>query len=352
MNSARLKEQVCELINYAHMKRQDTKIIIIASLKDESAEWTDYKIHSVSTSYLSRQELEELVDSFRKYSDYLEIYTDIEVFLHDYYTKTLRVQPTLIFETSSKGIGHGRDALIPTLCDVIHYPHIGAEATSNVICSSKYQWSSILRQHGIPTPNSYLYINRHWVSSPDIGKKYILKLNYECASIGLSSDSVMINNGENLTQKADQLQIDYKQPVMAQEFIEGYEVEVPILVNQSFQIALPPVGLATNNNKYYKNEFFDYESIYFDDYSLYNFEEVMPVISEELRQCASRIIDILDLSGYMRVDFRVGSDGKFYVIDINNDPCINSCGSFYKSLEILGIDPHEIAGVIIGNRLI
>lgn len=352
MESANLKKQIESLIELASEKKESTRLFIVVTTKAPETMGTDYKLHSVSTSYLSRQELEELVESFREYSDYLKIYTDIEAFLRDYYAGVLPVEPTLIFESSAKGIGRGRDALIPALCDILHYPHLGAEATSSVLCSSKYQWSCVLRANGILVPDSYLYINGHWVTTPPTGIKYILKLNYECASIGLSTDSVMINDGKNLTEKASQLQADYKQPIIAQAFIAGYEVEVPVLINHSFRIALPPVGLEADGQKYYKDAFFDYETIYFDDYSLYDFAKVAPEAASSLQQCAQRIIDMLDLTGYMRIDFRVNTDGRFYAFDINNDPCINSCGSFQKSLEILGISPRKIAGVIIGNKLI
>lgn len=352
MDYSNQKEQIHSLIDFTQKRKPEIKLVIIATTKDGPSKRIDYKLHSVSTSYLSRQELEELVASFRNYCDYLEVYTDIEDFLRDYYTERLRVRPTIIFETSAKGIGRGRDALIPALCDTLGYPHIGAEATSSVLCSSKYQWTSILRQNGILVPDSYLYIHGNWISPPPVGIKYILKLNYECASIGLSPDSVIINDGTNLQKKAEELQRNYGQPVIAQAFIEGYEVEVPVLINRLFHTALPPVGLATAEGNYYKEQFFDYDSIYFDDYSLYDFAEIMPKTAEHLRQCACKIIDILDLTGYMRIDFRINDNGKFFVFDINNDPCINSCGSFYKSLEILGIDPQEIAGVILGNKLI
>lgn len=347
-----LTNQVQKLIDCANSKKSSLNIIMIATSKDIPSNSGDYKFHSVTTSYLSRQELEELISSFRNYCTYLKVYTDIEEFLSDYYKKELPVQPSVIFETSAKGIGRGKDALIPTLCDVINLPHLGSEATSNIVCSSKYQWTSVLRDNAISVPDSYLYNRGKWISSVPLDEKYILKLNYECASIGLSSDSLMINDGKNLTLKASQLQRCYSQPIIAQKFIEGYEVEVPILVNNLFSIALPPVGLAKGEQLYYTHEFFDYDSIYFDDYILYDFSEIMPSVAGNLQNCAQKIIDILDLSGYMRIDFRVGADGNFYVFDINNDPSINSCGSFQKSLEILGFDPSIIAGVLIGNRLI
>ena len=135
-------------------------------------------------------------------------------------------------------------------------------------------------------------------------------------------------------------------------FISGYEVEVPILINRHFQSVFPPVGLSAEGELYHKERFFDYDTIFTDDYTLYDFSNVMPAAAAHLRDAAYRIIDLLDLSGYMRIDFRVREDGEYFVIDINNDPCINSCGSFFKSLELLGIDPKDIAGILIGNKIL
>lgn len=352
MYQAQIKEQIQKLILRAKETFNTNYVAIIASTQDHSGSWADYDQHSVKTSYLARHELEEIIASFRKYCIYVEVYTDVEDFLKAYYTAAMAVQPTMIFETSSKGIGRGRDALIPTLCDLLHYPHLGSDATSCILCSSKYQWASILQGNGLPVPKSYLFSHNHWQTEPPMGEKYILKLNNECASIGLSASNVMIYNGKNLTEKAQQLHKDYGQQIIAQEFVSGYEVEVPVLINQHFQLALPPIGLSADGEIYHKDRFFDYDTIFADDYVLYDFSAIMPAVAAKLQQTAYQIIDLMDLSGYMRIDFRVRADGKYYVIDINNDPCINSCGSFRKSLELLDIDPQDIAGVLIGNRML
>lgn len=349
MNYRHLTENLQKLLQLAEENRTNTRLYVIATTKDNTVCASDYPLHSVSTSYLSRQELDELVKNFRYYCDYLEIYTDIEAFLRDFCGHKLRVEPTIIFESSALGTGRGRDALIPALCDVFRLPHLGAEATAGVLCSSKHQWTSILRGNGIPVPDSCVYHRGEWLQVPDIGKKYILKLNYECASIGLSSDCVMVNDGINLSRKATQLEHNYQQPVIAQEFIEGFEVEVPILVNPAFRAALPPVGLANGTQRFFSDGFFDYDSIYFDNYTSYDFRQVMPETVEKMRCCAQRIIDILDLSGYMRIDFRVREDGSFFPFDINNDPDINTSGSFLKSIELLGFDQKDLAGILLGN---
>lgn len=352
MSCADIRYNLEQLIDCAKKNCDSIYIVMIASVMEASDAWADYRTHSVKTSYLARRSLDEIIASFRKYSRYVEIYTDVEDFLKAYYTGSLSFEPTMIFETSSKGIGKGRDALIPTLCDLLKYPHIGSDAPACIICSSKYQWTSILRANGISVPDSYYFSHGHWLNEPVCGQKYILKLNNECASIGLSADSVMVYDGINLTKKAEQLYKDYGQTVIAQSFIAGYEIEVPILINQKFQAVLPPIGLSAKGLKCLKDNFFDYDTIYDDDYTLYDFSSVSHEMASMLQNAVPKIIKSLDLTGYMRVDFRVTEDGRYYVIDVNNDPCITSCGSFLKSIELLGISPEDIAGILIGNRLI
>lgn len=352
MDFSEINEQLQILLNCADMKKNDINLFMIASIKDTTQSSMDYKRHSVTTSYLSRQTLDELLISCRKYSNYLQVYTDVEEFLMDYYNDNFRVRPTLIFETSPKGTGRGKDALIPALCDIWKIPHLGPTASANTICSSKYQWTSILKENGLSVPDSYFFHAGKWIKEPPIGIKYILKLNYECASIGLFADSVLINDGKNITRKALELSKEFNQPIIAQKYIEGYEVEVPILSNHNKSIVLPPIGLSVGTQKYYTKEFFDYDVIYTDDYSFYSFCDINEKGAQMLIANAYKIIDCLDLNGYMRIDFRIDSSGNFFVFDINNDPCISKCGSFHKSIEVSGFHEEDIVGIIIGNALI
>lgn len=324
---------------------------ITTGRKDKTTNYADYSEHSVSTSYLSLAELDELVGYFQEFGIYTTVFFDIEDFIQHYYSDNFIMKPSIIFETSPKGIGRGKDALIPCLCDIWGINHLGPTATVNCLCSSKYQWGSILMSHNIPTPPSHFFANGSWVSTPEIGLKYLLKLNYECASIGLSNTSAIVNNGTNVSEYARDLYIKYSQAVIAQQFIEGYEVEVPVLVNPKRTIVLPPVGLSFNDSKLLNSEFLNYDTIYYDNYGFYDFATVSPELVDEIRICVEKIAHLLDLNGYMRVDFRVKPSGEFYVIDINNDPCIDVNGSFLHSLSILGYKHSEIAPLIIGNCL-
>lgn len=352
MESIEIMDRLNEIIEQATIIKRDVILYIIASIKEKTITNFDYEEHSVTTSYLALVDLQEIMEFFQNYGIYTILYHDVEKYLSDYYKGVITHKPKIIFETSPKGIGRGKDALIPCVCDLEKIRHLGPTANVNCLCSSKYQWTSILDSHGIPVPKSYFFTNRDWVSCPPAGIKYILKLNYECASIGLSDDSVIINDGNNLTVRAEQLSQSFSQSVLTQEFIDGYEVEVPVLINSKFTVVLPPVGLSYCSAKNLGENFLNYDTIYNDNYEFYDFRTENKEVADKITKCVYKIAEILDLNGYMRIDFRVKSDGSFYVIDINNDPCINSHGSFLTSLTYLGLQKSDIAPILIGNCML
>mgnify|MGYP006990138196 FL=1 len=94
MYKKKIREQLQELISLAKQRSSTVYIAIIASTQDHSEKWADYDLHSVKTSYLARHELEEIIASFREYSAYLEVYTDIEDFLKALYTDLVRFIPS------------------------------------------------------------------------------------------------------------------------------------------------------------------------------------------------------------------------------------------------------------------
>lgn len=341
-----MKQILNEIINKGKSAKDDYIICIVTSVKSITKSY-DYNHHSVSTSYLSLLELEEIVNYFRVNGFVVEIYYGVDDFFKKYYENTSR--EIIVFETSSKGISRGRDSLLPAFCDQNEIPHLSGDAYSSTICIGKYQWTSILEKNNILVPKSWKYTDGCWNKNLE-SLKYILKLNYECASIGLSKNSIIDQNIPLTTERAAEL-VQYNQPIIAQEFISGFEVEVPILVSKKHKLVFPAVGLKINNKEFLGDVFFDYDSIYYDEYTTYDFGLAKVQWTKKINSICTEIIDLLDLSGFMRIDFRIDLQGNPFVIDINNDPTINSGGSFIKSLEILGFCKDDIAPLLIGNAL-
>lgn len=322
---------------------------LVASIINETNNFTDFSENSITTAYLTRIEADRLIDLFRENGIYVELYNDVENFFKSYYSTDWKCNA--VFESSPKGIAKGKDALIPSFCDTVGLLHFGPNAAANLLVGNKNSWLCMLAKNQIPVPTTFLY-NNGWICNPT-GTRFILKLNEECASIGLSTKSVIDGNDiALLTQCARQLQSSYNEPILAQQFISGYEVEIPIICNGKAVNILPAVGLSFAGKKNLGDLFFDYDSILNDEYGLYLYESVNPQIANRMYKICEQIIKILDLQGHFRIDFRVSNDGEPYVTDINNDPTLGMESSYLYSIKSLGYSDKDMISIILGNYLI
>ncbi len=348
-----IRDELIKLLNcyknIALRKDNNLKIALIVSVIGKTNTTNDFKNHSVTTAYLTAEDCNELINALRLNGFYVELYTDFETFLKDYYNGLFNCN--FIFESSPKGIAKGKDALLPSFCDSVGLKHIGPDGSSCLRCCNKYMWYCALKYNNLPVPDTYLYIGK-WVNSLPNKGKYIIKLNEECASIGLSNDSVITDNTQLIDSHCQKLFKSYSEPVIVQKFIDGYEIEVPVLSNRKKILVLPPIGLKFNNKIVLDDAYFDYDTIYDNGYGTVLFENINKEISDRLINIAYKAIEVLQLQGYFRVDFRVDKSGNPYIIDINNDPTLNEEGSYQCSFKALNFDLKDVLAIIIGNALI
>jgi len=72
---------------------------------------------------------------------------------------------------------------------------------------------------------------------------------------------------------------------------------------------------------------------------------------DRLREIALRCWKIFGLTGYARVDFRIGPDLRPYVLEINDNPCISPDAGFAASVERAGITPMQMAPFLFPARI-
>ena len=349
MKKNEIIERINELIAVTQKKSSKLRMAFVTSIQCETQTINDFSKQSVCTTYLSRKDCDDLLNNLRGNGIYTKLYTDVEDFFYDYYSGHFNCN--IVFETSPKGIAKGKDILIPSFCDSVGLLHVGPDASSIMKCINKYQWYCILKENRIPVPNTYLFTNR-WITFPPKTGKYLLKLTEECASIGLTDSSVFQDNLNLMTSHAEKLSIAFNESIICQQFIDGYEVEVPVLSNKDFSIILPPVGIKYHNKKFLNGFFFNYDTIYDNGYGVYLFEKEMNEINKIVRTITQKVVEILDLKGYFRIDFRITKEGAPFIIDINNDPTLNDEGSFQYSIKSIGFSKKDLVAMIIGNYLI
>lgn len=180
--------------------------------------------------------------------------------------------------------------------------------------------------------------------------KLIIKPAAESASIGITNSSIGYYS-EIFDRQIKKLSNTLQEPIIIQEFIDGWEVEVPIL-NIHGPVALPPMGIELNGDKYLNEQFLSFETIYSDQYNYYRFDLVSDSVSHLIMKTAEDSYRSLDLCGTVRADFRVQADNCYYITDYNNSPHLTRFHSTAKSLMSIGFNYQDLFCLLLYNVLL
>jgi D-alanine-D-alanine ligase len=205
---------------------------------------------------------------------------------------------------------------------------------------NKFHCNSILRANSFPVTEDYLFLpTNNWFldKKPSIGELVIAKLNGEASSIGLTKDNIFYfeDSKELFIQSLSKA---YKQPVIVQPFISGYEVEVPVISDGDICEVVLPVGISVNNKKQLNNVILDYNTRKNLEFGFYNFEKLNPTVSASIEKCTKEIVKLLGIEGFGRVDFRIDLNGNYFITDVATNPHLTKGMSFNFAFEENGMD--------------
>lgn len=313
---------------------KDFAVYIVANIKDSTKNISDYSTNSIITEYFTEDELEGIVLAFRAHGIYVDVSSEETEFISKMINGDLEKLPMkykTVYTSAQKGTGPGRKSLIPSFCNMLNIPIMGSNAYVRSLCRHKYHASSILRQHGLQEMKAWLYNpGSGWLLNlkPPSGIKIIIKPVYESASIGVDEKSI-VNFDEGSEDIIRQHSLIFNQPIIVQEFISGYEVEVPVLLDSGMPYALGAIGISVNGKTLLGNQILTYDIVYNDRYNFYDFEEIVDESSiNNITKCAEKSAQILGIEGLGRIDFRVLLNGQFYITDVSTNPHIIKHSSY------------------------
>lgn len=293
-------------------------LAIVCNIKSRLESADNYGSFSTDTEFLSDDELQQLTKMALAQDIAFRIFTDEDSFLRYILTPNTNMKNIIVYNSAQSGIGAGRKALIPSICNYYHIRHTGSDAYRVSLCRDKLAVSALLTKLGIKVPQSYIFHNGELSAELNNEKRYIAKPVYESASIGIQKENIFYGSQMPIMYLKN-LEKTMQQPLIIQEFISGYELEVPILVGKKSSYIFSPVVLhKTQNNLVMGEDILDYNSIYHDEYLFSSLPH--NINDEQIKQTAKIIAEKLSLSGLCRVDFRLKDDNSFYVTDVSTNP--------------------------------
>lgn len=238
--------------------------------------------------------------------------------------------------------GKYRYTHVPAILEVAGIPYTGSCPMGHALAQDKVIAKQIFLSSNLPTPNYHVFL------SPELEPfflKYpiIVKPRGEAASFGLK----IVNDDSSLKEAVEELFAEYRQPTLAEEFIEGREVNVAVLGNSPPQ-ALPVLELVMENGK---RAIYSYEAK-FKKEGGGKVRKICPAklpkeTASYIQKLAIQAFEALNVYDYGRVDFRLDQYNQPYILEVNSMASINPDSSFITAAKTASISYNHLINRII-----
>jgi len=229
----------------------------------------------------------------------------------------------------------------------------GNAAKTLAICQDKFKAKAVLRAAGLPTAPAQLLLTGD--EPLELRFPLIVKPNAEDASLGIYPNSV-VRDEEGFRRQVRHVLDSYKQPVLAEAFIDGREFNVSVMENGAVT-PLPVSEIDFSAMPKDMPRILGYEAKWFEDNPLY--QKTPPVcpalVDEEIRArlqgLAADAFRTMGCRDYARVDFRMDAKGRPFILEVNPNPDISTNAGYARALKAGGVDYASFWGAMIDNAL-
>jgi D-alanine-D-alanine ligase len=269
------------------------------------------------------------------------------------------LNPDVVFNLCESIHGDNRfEALMPLLLDLAEIPFTGSCSFGLSLALRKEKVKDVLRGCNVPVARGGLVNSVVECASLALSFPAIVKPAREDASVGISSASVVFNQAD-LEQRVAHVLETYRQPALAEEFIEGREVYVSVLgcVGGEPQV-FPFFEIDFSDLPADLPKIVSFEGKWVEDSVEY--KGTKPVrcegLSDETRaliaKTALTAFHAVGLRDYGRVDIRLSANGVPYVIDVNpNCDLSELAGGYSRAARAAGLTYRELILRIVSLAL-
>jgi D-alanine-D-alanine ligase len=271
-----------------------------------------------------------------------------------------RLAPRFVFNLVESLEGQDRLAhLAPALLDFLGLPYTGARTEAFFLACNKLWSKERLHGAGILTPE-WLPVKGPGLQQPSFAPPYIVKSVWDHASIGLTGASVA-GDAHSLAEELRRRAAGRpERSLYVEAYIEGREFNLSLLQGGQPDVpqVLPPAEIEFRAFPEGKPKIVDYAAKWRSESAEYrqtprrfDFPESDAALLAALRRDALACWRLFGLSGYARVDFRVDSAGRAWVLEINVNPCLSPDAGFLAAAGRAGLDATQVVQRIVEGCL-
>jgi D-alanine-D-alanine ligase len=251
-------------------------------------------------------------------------------------------RPGMAFNISYGIQGQARYTHVPGILEMVGVPYVGSGPLAHSLALDKVVAKMLFVQNGVPTP-AFAVLDAPGFEMPELDFPLIVKPKNEAVSFGIR----IVSNELELREAADVIFNEYEQPVLAEQYIEGREINIGLLGNGSTLETFQPAELSFGEggpNIYTEADKRRTSGREIDVVCPAPIDDETKTKAQEIARKAFNVLGCYDCA---RVDMRMDADGQFYVLEVNSLPSLGEHGSYVAAAVTEGLD---FAGLV--NRLV
>lgn len=283
-----------------------------------------------------------------------------------------KYHPDICFNICEGHFGDGREAQVPAILEMMRIPYTGSKVMTLALTLDKPMTKRILFWHELPTPEFQVFERVDEPLHDDLKFPLFVKPSREGTGMGVSGKSI-VNDDHELREQISVIFKHYKQPALAERYIEGREVTVGLVGNL--------VGPAARRLPHDENlpriqkglHFFppmEVDLAPFKDTDVVYSNRLKVDLADQLNYVCPAPLDkemIEDLNWYAaavfrvtgaldvsRVDFRLDASNNWkpYILEINPLPGLSpGISDIVIEAAAEGIEHHELVNMILDTAL-
>ena len=230
----------------------------------------------------------------------------------------------------------GEDGKVQKIIELTNVPYTNSGIRASELAMDKHKSSEIFTKINLNYPNTILSSLKSIKDENLMDYPYVLKPRNEGSSVGVG----IIKNENDKKKYVEQNK--ERDEILIQEFIEGKEIQVAVYGdNKTGSIEIDP-----------KNEFYDYESKYFDNGQTKHI--IPPRITDQQMDFVEKIAleahNALGCKGISRTDFILEKNSEiFYILEVNTQPGMTPTSLVPEIAKSKGTDFDELINWILND---
>lgn len=242
----------------------------------------------------------------------------------------------------------GEDGAVQGVLEWLGIPYTGPGLTASAVCMDKILTKKLLTLSGVATPRflELGYLEEKNVKEAakravdTLGLPVVFKASRQGSSIGVS-----IVRKQEESEECLRSLLSIGDPILAEEFLSGKELSVPVLGNASPEI-LPIIEITSDG------AFYDYHSKYTPGKSRHIIPaEILPEQAEKARELAKNAYLATGCRGYSRIDLLLDKNGEPQVLEVNTAPGMTETSLFPDAARAAGFTFPQLVERIVNLAL-